>query len=269
MKFLLWNLNNKDLGESIRNLALKEEIDIFVLLECSGVKASIMDLLKERFKDYFLVNNTLCEDILIITKFPANFLTPVEEGGRITMQKVSLPAVEPFLLVAVHFISKLHWSEISQHDECIDFAESIIKIETDIGSSRTILVGDLNMNPFEHSLVSAKGFNAVMCKNIASKKTKTVQGKEYPFFYNPMWNAFGDNSPYPPGTYYYAASEHVNYYWNMFDQVLIRPDLISHFDNDSLRIIDSDGKNSFISEQGIPNSAEYSDHLPILFNLNL
>lgn len=45
-----------------------------------------------------------------------------------------------------------------------------------------------------------------------------------------MWNHFGDAKSSTAGSYYYDSAEHVNYYfWDMFDQVLIRPELAERF----------------------------------------
>ena len=56
-------------------------------------------------------------------------------------------------------------------------------------------------------------------------------------------------------------------YWNMFDQVLLRPGLMDSLTE--LRILDGDGQASLLSERGRPRSATASDHLPILFRLDL
>jgi len=55
----------------------------------------------------------------------------------------------------------------------------------------------------------------------------------------------------------------------MFDQVLIRPDLLSLFDNKELEIIESDGEASFLSNAGLPDANVASDHLPVMFRLAL
>ena len=48
-------------------------------------------------------------------------------------------------------------------------------------------------------------------------------------FYNPMWNLLGDAQE-PYGTYYYAGNGHpINTYWNIYDQVIIRPALRGTF----------------------------------------
>jgi len=122
------------------------------------------------------------------------------------------------------------------------------------------------MNPFEDGVVSTNGFHGVASRRIAEKRKRTVQKREYPFFYNPMWNFFGDATPGPPGTYYYKESD---FFWNMFDQVLVRPDLLPFFSNEDLKILTSDGNTSFLSSQGVPDVNVVSDHLPIFFKLEL
>jgi hypothetical protein len=78
----------------------------------------------------------------------------------------------------------------------------------------------------------------------------------------------GDGNRGPPGTYYSTAGAQVVYFWHMFDQVIFRPDLLSRFHNDDLHIVDSDGVNSFLTQDGLPNQ-NISDHLPITFRLDI
>jgi hypothetical protein len=106
-----------------------------------------------------------------------------------------------------------------------------------------------------------------MSRRVASRETRTVQGREYRFFYNPMWSHFGDARNDTAGSYYYDAGEHVNYYWNMFDQVLLRPELAEHFDPTGLSIVRAVGERSLVRPDGRPDPANGSDHLPILFEV--
>jgi hypothetical protein len=125
------------------------------------------------------------------------------------------------------------------------------------------------MNPFEDGVVSANGLHGVMSRQIAQRNTRVVQEAEYPFFYNPMWNYLGDYTAGPPGTFYYTAAEHKVFFWNIFDQVLIRPDLLPHFNNQDLMVLHHDGENSLLSRSGLPDDTLGSDHLPIYFKLML
>ncbi|MDX2043591.1 MAG: hypothetical protein SF097_20405 [Acidobacteriota bacterium] len=125
------------------------------------------------------------------------------------------------------------------------------------------------MNPFESGMVSAGALHGVMTRNVALKNSRTIQGNEYPFFYNPMWGLFGDGTEGPAGSYYYAKSGHETYFWNIFDQVLLRPSLLPHFRNNELKILTDDGTETLLSERGLPDNDAGSDHLPILFKLHL
>ncbi|MBL8205931.1 MAG: hypothetical protein JNM09_16975 [Blastocatellia bacterium] len=84
-----------------------------------------------------------------------------------------------------------------------------------------------------------------------------------------MWGFFGDGSEGPAGTYYYRHSGHVSYFWNIFDQVLIRPDLLPSFRNSDLAVLTDDGDESLLTSHGLPDVAGASDHLPLLFKLDI
>ena len=269
--FLFWNLYRKPLQEIVANLARLHEIDVLILAECSIEPGTLLSTLNQPdAPGYHYAPSPGFTKIEIFTRFPAEFI-PItnKDKPRLTMRHLKLPGMTDILLAVAHLSSKLHQRDSSQGYEGVVTAEHIRAMEQEIGHSRTILVGDLNMNPFEDGMVAAKGFNGVMCRNVASRGTMRGARSEYPFFYNPMWSLFGDASPGPPGTYYRNVSEQVGYFWNMFDQVLIRPDLLDRFDNADLKILDSDGNISFLSNRGLPNKKIASDHLPILFKLNL
>ena len=267
--FLFWNTNRKELLEPIADLARAHRIDVLILAECDIAVKLLLERLNRDSPAEFHFPPSLCEKIRIFTRFSRRFLKPAWESERMSIRRLVLPARTEILLAVAHFPSKLFWSDESQSFECTDFSTFIREQEARVGHVRTLLVGDLNMNPFEKGLVSANGFNAVMTRELALRRSRTVQKREYPFFYNPMWSHFGDGSPGPPGTYYYDRGEHVNYYWNIFDQILVRPDLLPHFKRDGLEILTAAGSRSLLGGKGRLNAGECSDHLPLLFRLDL
>jgi exonuclease III len=188
------------------------------------------------------------------------------------VRRVSLSEGEEILLAATHFPSKRHELYKASRDRqklVSAMSAKIREIESRVGHSRTILVGDMNMNPFEEDMISANGWHAVMTRDIASKRTRWVQKESYPFFYNPMWGYFGDNTQGPPGTYYSRKGSLSEYFWHMWDQVLIRPDLLGSFDGASLQILTGCRSASFVKRSGIPDNSRFSDHLPLLFALEI
>jgi hypothetical protein len=55
----------------------------------------------------------------------------------------------------------------------------------------------------------------------------------------------------------------------MFDQVLLRPDLLPAFKNQELKVLVTDGTTSFLRDNGLPDRDAVSDHLPLLFRLHI
>lgn len=271
VSFLFWNLNGKPLQEVVTNLACQYDIDVIILAECSKPLEILKSLNQGEQSDYFYSPDIDCGKIEIFSRFSCEFITPVPvcDKNYLTIRHLKLAGLIDILLAAIHFPSKLYCSEDSQSAECMKLSDLIRDIENQVGHSRTILIGDLNMNPFENGVVCANGLHGVMSRRIAEKKARTVQGQKYPFFYNPMWNFFGDVTPGPPGTYFYSRPEQKVFFWNTYDQVLIRPELLPYFSNEDLEILISDGKQSLVTDKGLPDKNRASDHLPILFRIRI
>jgi len=269
IRFLFWNINGKSLDSVIADLAVSHDIDVLLLAECALPPHKMLQTLNRGGDLGFRSTFSECERVAIYTRFSDDFIVPRSESGGFTIRRLRLPARTEILLAAVHLPSKSHWRNASQNAECIELGRHIREEEERAGHRRTVLVGDLNMDPFQEGVVAAPGLGAVMTRQLADREVRTVQGREYPFFYNPMWGLFGDATPGPPGTYYYGSGEHLIYFWNMFDQVLIRPELMASFRNESLRILCENGGTSFLDRRGLPDASRASDHLPIMFELDL
>ncbi|MGB0386765.1 MAG: hypothetical protein ACPGWR_18285 [Ardenticatenaceae bacterium] len=268
-RFLFWNLNRKPLQSLIATLAVQHEVDVLIFAECSIEPNVLLQSLREAGVEYHYLPSAACKKIEMFTRLaPDAFEIIIDLDRRIILQ-LNLPEAKEILLAATHFPSKVYWDDASQAAECVELIRDIRATEQKVGHSRTILVGDLNMNPFESGIVNANALNAVMSQTIARRGFRVIQGTEFPFFYNPMWSFFGDLSPGPPGTYYYAQSVHKNFFWNMFDQVLIRPDLLSSFSDDDLQILTTIGNTSLLTKTERPNVKVASDHLPLLLTLDL
>lgn len=271
ISFLFWNLNKKDLRNEIASLALQYDIDILMFAECEIEPGNLLYVLNPPGRVYYEYSPGSCEKIKIFSKFPHEFIEPIcEDKPRLTIRHINLPdKIESDILLAVtHLVDKDNFQPGDQLKEASEMENHIRVIEKQIGHSRTILVGDLNMNPFDDGVVG--GFHSVMSRKIAMRRKgkRIIQNKEYPLFYNPMWGLFGDGTRGPPGTYYFDSPGHIAFFWHMFDQVLIRPALLDKFDSKDVLILDSDGIGQFLSKTGRPKQNK-SDHLPILFKLEI
>ncbi|MGB7555969.1 MAG: endonuclease/exonuclease/phosphatase family protein [Candidatus Korobacteraceae bacterium] len=264
-KFLFWNLNRRDLHGFVRNLARQENVDVLILAECGTPPVRMLEELNAESPDYqYAAGN--CGHLLFFTRFDSSLFPPLFESHRISIRRLTLPHHQDILVAAAHLPAKINFSESSLLVESVHLAQAIDEVENREGHQRTILLGDLNMHPFEAGMVIAGGLHAVMSRRIAARKTRTMQRQKYKFFYNPMWNYLGDNGD-ACGTHYFESAEHLCYYWHLFDQVLIRPDLLAGLAPHGVSIPTSIGKDSLLQDDGEPDKEMASDHLPVMLEL--
>jgi len=266
--FLFWNIGERPIAGLIAEAARLFRIDVLMLAECSISDPELLMALNRDSADYQLTFSAT-DGIRVLTRFHAEFIRPAAEGDRYSIRRLNLPGQQELLLVVAHLPSGLFHSPESRSLECIELARLVVEQEHMAGHNRTLLVGDLNLNPFEMGVVAANGLHGVMARGLASRGSRIVQHKRYPFFYNPMWRFFGGDSGEFQGTYYYERAEHIVYFWNIFDQVLVRPSLIDGFRDRDLRIVGAVGEVKLTHPDGRPNGAVGSDHLPIRFALDV
>ena len=125
------------------------------------------------------------------------------------------------------------------------------------------------MNPFENGVVASNGINALQDLNYLkdNPKGREIDGVFYRYFYNPMWNYLGDfETPY--GTMYHRTSGHISQEWNLYDQIIIRPEMHNYLQKDGVSIITNIAGQSLLKSYNKPQE-KFSDHLPILLKLTI
>lgn len=270
MTFLFWNVNKNPVQRKLAELAEENEIDVIILAECDIKETDLLYELNSRSDSQYSLPARRARITHIYTRFPTEWLTPLADPHRMSIQHLENPIINAKLLVvAVHLPSRRHQTDNALSQLAPRWRSAIEEAEKKVGHTNTVVVGDLNMDPFHPGVVSSEGFHGTMDKRIANRKTRKVLEEDRHFFYNPMWSLLGDESDGPPGTYYYnASSEPENYFWHMYDQVLLRPNLIPFFPVKELRILTHAGSDSLISNNGRPDAVNTSDHLPILFKFD-
>jgi hypothetical protein len=263
-----WNVNASVSPETIAVLAREWDVDIIILAENEMDRIEILGSLNEGADLLYFSDPGESARLTILTRFDPGPLCLVRDSPGVAMRHYRLRPGESFLVVAVHLASKL-WTKTEDHVYVgVEMGDDIREAEERVGHSRTIVIGDLNMNPFESGVVGSRGLHGVMDRRIASAGSRKIRGRDHMFFYNPMWSKLGDANPSPPGTCFYNSSSDVNYFWNMFDQVLVRPALLGSLSNDSVSIVTRIGDMDLLTDRGRPNSLVASDHLPIVCKLS-
>lgn len=173
------------------------------------------------------------------------------------------------LLCSAHLPSQLIPTEREQDSLLRDLSALIADMERRRGHSRTLIIGDFNVDPFQYGLYSTAGLHAVPTRRLAMQDTRIVAGSTHRYFFNPMWRFFSDATLGPPGTFFWRQARPDCRFWYIFDQVLLRPSLLQYFLNADLEILTGDGQVSFESARdGRPDRTTGSDHFPILIRLN-
>jgi len=123
--FLFWNTNSKPLGDAIAAIAKAESVDILMLCECAIETRDLLTALNRETTEFHYTpgqNRRIC----MFTRFPGRYLAPSYESDRLSIRRLTLPAVDELLLVVAHFPSKLFWSDESQMLECANLGNKLL-----------------------------------------------------------------------------------------------------------------------------------------------
>ena len=244
-------------------------MDILVLAECEIDPVELLGELNQKGDSEFYPPINYSQKFMVFTRFEPDWLRPARDEHRLSVKRLIHPSYADIIVGIVHLRSKVGTNASSQAHLATRFRETIEETESEIGHSRTILFGDFNMNPFDEGMVSSESFHAVMDRATAREGSRTIDFEQRKFFFNPMWGLMGDLYEGPSGTYYFREPDTMVYFWNMLDQVILRPSLLPYFQSDNLTIITQVGDESLLRDNGRPDVNVASDHLPLFFSLAL
>lgn len=266
---LLWNINDQPLGELIETLVVEHRVDVLVLVESRNVIPR--NLLRRLGKTAPFEYVPSAARFGVYVRFSRSFMLPVRlprQEGRMAFWRLAMPLRREILFGIVHGLDKRNHDAKTQRLFLRRAVEYVNWVESGLAHKRTVLLGDFNANPFEEAIASADGLHAIPMKSVSGRTYRDVEKTRYEFFYNPMWSCYSVRNS-PPATYYfykYAAHE---LFWHMLDGVVIRPELLDCFPENELRILSQAGTRPLVTPAGMPDIDRASDHLPVLFRLDL
>jgi endonuclease/exonuclease/phosphatase (EEP) superfamily protein YafD len=269
---VFWNINKKlphsGIVRLIAALQRQEDADVIALAECSdGVLGSVMRALNPPGETKFLVTQTTSR-VCLLRRRIIRATAEIEKHEYYSILELSRGKQPGLLIAAVHMVSLLEKDAPHIDKELGKFAEAIRKVEEGAGHDRTIVIGDFNAHPFSDGVAASVGLHGVMSRHVAARGERQASHRNYPFFFNPMWQFYGDATTQPAGTYYLEPEgDHTGYYWHLFDQALIRPSLLPYYQNDSVCIVTEVTGESLFDRNWRPNNTVGSDHFPIRIRL--
>ena len=264
MNILFWNIKKKNISNLICKAAKQLSIDVIALIESGVTSAQMLNTLQSNAFPDFYVPKATTGRVQLYCRDAGLDLNEIYSGNRISIRQTSYAGIE-LLLGFVHLVDKDNFDPMNQLTQAGLLVGEINLVEKKQGHSRTILIGDFNMNPFDQVMNVAGGMNAMMTEKCVESGSRIVQKIKYTYFYNPMWNLLGDRTPGPPGTFYHSNSGKGHFGWNMLDQVLLRPSVVPWFG--SVRILTEFGDSPLATKIGRPNKNTASDHFPLLVTL--
>jgi len=278
--FLFWNIKRSNTTKDqieiepvLAQLAKENGVDVLMLAEAGNLDESkLLEYIGNIYHAFQFVS-TQSDKVKVLVRVDFNKTAKlIDEGSESRFACLSwFMAGKANLLVVAHLPSKLNNSpsemkyRLSGWLDLIQRSEARVSQREKMVSQRRVIVGDLNMNPFESLMTDPPCFNAVSCAKIASRMTRKYHGKIYAYLYNPMWKFLGD-SYQRQGTYFHNSPGADEVHWNILDQVLISPTLLVDFKLKGLDILAGTQNESFLNNHDRPNES-YSDHLPIAFKL--
>lgn len=269
VSFLFWNLQKKSLTNLVTAICQQHDIDVVILAECTIPSVTLLAHLNAARSGGFVQITQPTSIVQILVKFPPESISGVRDQARTFAFRLQPPQGREVIIVAAHLPSKMWADDTDQLLSAADFVEEIETAEEEAAHWRTIVCGDFNMSPFEAGMVSAGAFHSVMTRDEAVRVDRRVNRKRHRFFYNPMWSLLGDGSKGPAGSYYRRSSSRKAYFWHMFDQVIIRPDLLPEFDTGDVEVLTQVGSTDLLNAERVPDPAIGSDHLPLVFRLTM
>lgn len=230
------------------------------ILFTSETKNDLISNFQNSFSEigYIYQENPGCERVKIFIHKELSF-----ELGIQNKYYTSL-IINDITIISVHFPSQMFHHQEALRDYIRKFRN---RIDSDVGNSNEksiIIIGDVNVNPYEPAMINFDGFMATNSTN-ARKKISTID-IEYSRepYYNPTWRLYA-NSVFP-GTKKFPRPSGSSFdiiEFHFLDQVLLSNKFKDSIIEDKIEIITSTKNFKLLNEKY--NKIKYSDHLPLFY----
>ena len=159
---MFWNVGRQEAGDAIGALCREHGVDVLLLAETPTETATLLRHLngsgRARYWEYRPVESR----VRLFTRYPRRALSMVFDDGHVSIRGLRPPVGLQILIVAAHLPSKLWATEGDQYYRMRQLRQYITQAETRAGHQNTIVIGDLNANPFEDAVAAADGLNGVI-----------------------------------------------------------------------------------------------------------
>lgn len=216
LKVLFWNLggntrnkNYKPGIEAIKELTERDSFDVILLAECNEqARLNIYSELN-KISSTYVNGSTIGSKLAVFHKLSQN-QKPIQVFHS---QRYSFFHYMDTLVVGVHLQSRYpNLNGVNLYKKAAEVKTEIVEIADKYSTQNIIIVGDFNLDPFEHGMTAMDGFNASFSPIVAKRRpVLRLYAKKYlfkhPYFFNPSWHLHGHFGNKVQGTYYKTDSE--------------------------------------------------------------
>jgi len=245
-------------------LAASTEADVIVLNENAIPSQQVLsELHKHVSPNFFIPNATSEKRFHCYCRRPELDMSEVHSGFRTSVRTIRV-GTHRLLLAIVHGVDARNYDSETRQSFAQSLSDELKFVKQERETSKLVVIGDFNMNPFDRGMNLAAGLNAMMTRECVAPGVRRHLNQEYDLYYNPMWSLFGDISAGPAGTVFDTSSQGP-YGWSMFDQVVLNHSVVELFED--VQILTDTGEHSLMNEKGRPDTKTVSDHFPIMLTL--
>lgn len=174
MKILFWNTNRNKINQYIADIVRDYNIDVLIMAEYEDKKIELENLLQSYNKPLIECNTLGCDRIV----FWSNY-ADVEPGIQDTYYSIQIIKKE-YIVCCAHLFTDLHGDRSDERLAIIQqIMQEIRKLEEEINSRKTIIIGDLNEMPYGRGCLNANGFHGLPALKIDDTATRSVNNIEY------------------------------------------------------------------------------------------
>ena len=259
LNILFWNLEKKNNVQYLTDCIKEWQIDLIVLSEYENL--DIPFVLNDLNNDYWHVaGKGGCDKITLIAqnKFAVNVK---REQSRYVLYSIEYNNVK-FNLVGTHLQDRRNCDPSQRIAVIARLMNDLKNLEDSSKCKKSIIIGDLNSNPYDRELLQMNAFHAVLFKDvIKNAETRTVDGVKYRRLYNPILHFLSEDTKNYGSFYDTRGSSSPT--WHCLDQILVSKALVDAIA--LLKYLREINGTSLISRK-MPRK-EISDHLPLVVQM--
>jgi len=166
-RFLFWNYRCSlpDREAILARLVHHEAVDVVILAESSCDPKRLVDRLSSAGRIY-RPWSIIHKRFQVFAGYAVEVFRGPRDHDRLCLLDFQAPGHPEIILAAIHLESGLRLERTERKDLAAPLATAVRLIQLERNHTRTIVVGDFNMNPFDDGMISPEGFGAMTSKTL-------------------------------------------------------------------------------------------------------